>query len=379
MKLAGGFQIAVVAAVSPFASEAETPNISLSAIVETWQLASGGIDQGNKSGAYLDLNFDGSLSEGAARYHATVLGYAGNREVEDYTGDFGVFSNLITDSEWIVFTAWIELDHKASNSTIRIGQFASDETFCVSETGSFFLNGNFGAIPTVSANISAPIYSVGAGGIEITTSLDNGYIALGAYAGNPGPTDASNHGFEWQAGGADGYTFIGEWGWRYAFADDKKGVLKIGSYLTTGDSERFDSNETVNGNHAFYAVVDQAIAQIGNAVVNGFLRYGYNPLGERSVVTRYFDLGTTINHIIPNRPQDTLGLALSRTSFSENYLRERRNDGARANDNETVLELSYQAPINETISAQLSAQWIGTPHSAEKDAFIFGLRIVSEF
>jgi len=114
-------------------------------------------------------------------------------------------------------------------------------------------------------------------------------------------------------------------------------------------------------------------------VVNGFLRYGYNPLGERSVVTRYFDLGTTINHIIPNRPQDTLGLALSRTSFSENYLRERRNDGARANDNETVLELSYQAPINETISAQLSAQWIGTPHSAEKDAFIFGLRIVSEF
>ena len=369
------FALAASAGVTLLGSQ---PTPSLTFIVETWQLANGGVDPGNKSSAYLDLNLDGEHSAGAMKYHTTFLAYDGNREVDRYTGDFGVYSNLITDSEWIVFTAWIEMQLGDTESTLRIGQLASDETFYTSDTGGLFLNANFGALPTVSANTSAPIYSVGSGGIEIVSPTRNGYAAFGAYAGDPGPGDEDDHGFNWRAGGDAGYTFIGELGWNYALGQIGKGVFKAGSYLTTGEVELFESGNTDKGNHAFYAVFDQQIASIGEAPVHGFLRYGFNPLEDRSVVENYLDFGAAISRFLPQRPNDTMGIAFSRMSFSKDYIFQQRASGESVNERERVVEFSYQATIGENWSAQFSAQWIEPPHRSEEDALLFGLRLVSE-
>lgn len=354
------------------------PTPSLTFIGETWQLAKGGVDPGSKSGGYLDLSLDGQHSASAMKYHATVLAYDGNREVDGYTGDFGVYSNLITDSEWTVFTAWIEMQISDTESTLRIGQLASDETFYISDTGGLFLNANFGALPTASANISAPIYSVGAGGIEITAPSRNGYAAFGAYAGDPGPGDADDHGFNWRAGGRAGYTFIGELAWNFALDENKKGVFKAGAYLTTGEVELFEAGNIDKGNHAFYAVLDQQIASIGEAPVHGFLRYGFNPLEDRSVVKDYLDFGASLSRFLPKRPNDTMGIAFSRMSFSKDYISQQRVSGESVNERERVVEISYQAAIGENWSAQFSAQWISPPHRSEEDALLFGLRLVSE-
>ena len=119
--------------------------------LEGWSLFDGGVDTGESSLALLHLGSDFSFGE-KTHAHVGAFLFSGDNNVDSFTGDFGVYSNVITDSRYILFTAWLQSDFQ--DSSFRWGQLAVDESFFFSETGSLFINGNFGAIPTVSANVS---------------------------------------------------------------------------------------------------------------------------------------------------------------------------------------------------------------------------------
>ena len=121
--------------------------------LEGWSLFDGGVDAGESSLALLHLGSDFSFGDKTHGQVGAFL-FSGDDDVDSFTGDFGVYSNVITDSRYILFTAWLQSDFQ--DSYFRWGQLAVDESFFVSETGSLFINGNFGAIPTVSANVAAP-------------------------------------------------------------------------------------------------------------------------------------------------------------------------------------------------------------------------------
>ncbi len=322
--------------------------------------------------ALLDIGADFTLSE-KTEGHIGFFGFKGDRDVDAFTGDFGVFSNIITDSKAILFTAWLQ--HSFDHSQIRFGQLASDESFYVSETGSLFINANFGAIPTVSANVSAPIFSVGAAGLEWLQHSDTGYWQIGAYAGDPGPGDEDDHGFKWKAGGEAGYFMIAEKAWNYQTGNEWKGVFKIGAYYHSGRFESFAQDTRRDGNHAFYAIVDQTLAD----KLSLFARVGINPKTDRSVVSRFLDLGFNWSGLIENRPNDTFGIAYSHTEFSKDYLQARQRAGDPVRSNERVFEMTYAAGLAGNWIAQPSLQWILNAHETSKDALVAGIRVSTDF
>jgi len=334
-----------------------------STTVETWSLLDGGLGSGTRSRGLFDLGADFELSE-QTKGNFNILVFDGDRDVDAFTGDFGVYSNIITDSSVILFTAWFE--HNFGNKSIRFGQLASDERFYASASGALFINGNFGAIPTVSANVSAPVFSVGSAGVEWLQEVNSGYWQTGVYAGYPGPGDLDDHGLKWKAGGVAGYFFIAERGWNYQAEGKQTRVFKIGTYYHSGSFESFTQAENVKGNHAFYAILDHAIGDSASV----FSRIGVNPKSDRSAVTRYFDLGINLNGLIESRPDDTFGIAYSRMRFS--------SEEAKRPDEE-VFEITYAANIAATWSVQPSLQWILDTRKTTKDVLVAGIRLTTDF
>lgn len=338
--------------------------------LEGWSLFDGGVDTGESSLGLLHLGSDFTIGD-KTHGHVGALLFSGDNDVDSFTGDFGVYSNVITDSRYILFTAWLQSDFQ--DSSFKWGQLAVDETFFVSETGSLFINGNFGAIPTVSANVSAPVFSVGAAGAEYRHNGNHGYLQIGAYAGDSGPGDKDDHGFNWEAGGQAGYFFILERSLDYKLNPSQPGTIKIGGYYHTSQFESFETNRSSKGLASIYGVIDQKLSES----LSFFVRAGFNPNSERSVVTRYVDAGAAWRPFSETRPQDIMGIAYSHTRFSDSFA---KSEPLVSNSrSEQVLEITYSAQLAGEWMMQPSLQWIIDPTNATEDALVGGLRLFREF
>lgn len=338
--------------------------------LEGWSLFDGGVDTGESSLGLLHLGSDFTIGD-KTHGHVGALLFSGDNDVDSFTGDFGVYSNVITDSRYILFTAWLQSDFQ--DSSFKWGQLAVDETFFVSETGSLFINANFGAIPTVSANVSAPVFSVGAAGAEYRHNGNHGYLQIGAYAGDSGPGDKDDHGFNWKAGGQAGYFFILERSLDYKLNPSQPGTIKIGGYYHTSQFESFETNRSSKGLASIYGVIDQKLSES----LSFFVRAGFNPNSERSVVTRYVDAGAAWRPFSETRPQDIMGIAYSHTRFSDSFAKsETLVSNSRS---EQVLEITYSAQLAGEWMMQPSLQWIIDPTNATEDALVGGLRLFREF
>lgn len=337
--------------------------------LEAWSLIDGGVSTGERSMGMLDTGIDFALSE-AIEGHVGFIAFGGDRDIDAFTGDFGAYSNLITDSKAILFTAWLQ--HRFDLGSLRYGQLAVDESFIVSETGSLFINSNYGAPPSLSANAPSPIYSVGAGGIEWFGDLESGNWQMGLYAGDPGPGDRDDHGVNWKAGGNAGYFAILERSWRYG-EEDSSGVFKIGGYYHSGQFDTLESGIEESGNYAAYAVLDHAFDDRSSA----FVRAGYNPKSDRSVVRSYIDFGWAFNGLFGSSLEDRFGIAYSYTAFSRPYRLSRAADAI--SSSEEVIEFTYAAPLIDQWEIQPSFQWIIDSHEANRDAFLIGLRLSAGF
>ena len=343
---------------------------SASLILEGWSLFDGGVETGETSLALLHLGNDFSFGA-TTQAHIGSFFFSGDNDVDAFTRDFGAYSNPITDSRYILFTAWLQ--SAFNDSTFKWEQLAADESFFVSETGSLFINANFGAIPIVSANVAAPIFSVRTLGAEHKYNVQQGCLQFGANAGDPGPGDKYDHGFNWSAGGDAGYFLILEKGLEYQLGPERNGVVQSGTYYHTGSFDSFQSSEQSKGMASFYAIVDQAISDTGA----GFLRIGHNPDSKRSVVDRYLDIGSAWRLFPNRRPQDLFGIAYSYTRFSDSYTGlERLASNSRS---EQVVEFAYSTQIANLWKIQPSPQWIIDPANATEDCLVGGLRFFREF
>ncbi len=337
-------------------------------VIDGWSLLEGGVGSGQRGFGLIDLGADFVLTERLEGHIGGFL-YSGDRDVDGFTGDFGVYSNIITDTRYNIFTAWLQ--HSFSDSYIRMGQLASDENFYVSEGGSLFLNSNFGALPSVSVNVSAPIFSVGAAGAEYQHQLANGYFQVGVYAGDPGPGDRDDHGFKWKAGGDAGYFYIAERGWWLYGNSPLEAQVKIGAYFHSGSFESFSSGSYSRGNSALYAVIDQSLSES----VSLFARVGINPESEYSVIDRYFDIGLNWKGAISSRPEDTFGIAYSHSHFGKEFRNATAIEENRAITSEQVVEITYQSTFAHRWLVQPSLQYIINPFNATEDTFVAGIRL----
>lgn len=126
---------------------------------------------------------------------------------------------------------------------------------------------------------------------------------------------------------------------------------------------------TRRGNWSVYAVADQLVWREAGTTDQGlgvFARIMGGP-GDRNLLNFYVDAGVSYKGLLPGRQNDTLGLGVAYSRFSDSR---GRNDVASGlppiRRNETLVELTYQAAVTPWLQVQPVAQYLLNP-SADPD------------
>jgi len=152
-------------------------------------------------------------------------------------------------------------------------------------------------------------------------------------------------------------------------------------------------NTSYRGQYAIYGLIDQTVWHEARSETQGlsaFTRVTYNPQTDRNLVTWYFDAGLAYAGLFDGRPEDVLGLGFGWAKFSPDL------NGPIAAQNstsgtqtplvkpESLIELTYQAPINPWLTLQPFLQYSinpggrapmpNNPNQAIPNATVVGLR-----
>ena len=242
----------------------------------------------------------------------------------------------------------------------------------VSDYALLFINAAYGPMPIESFNVGAPIWPIG--GFGVWTSIDiseTSGLQLGVYDGNAGDFASNDDGLNNDLGSDDGAMILMEY---FTTTETFGGstTWKIGGFHNTGEEfVDFDSGLTEQGLGAIYAVMDHAISED----LGVWARLGTTLNDDISTVTTYLDGGVVMKSPFASRPDDLLGVAYFWTEFGDAYLRSTPG----VTDDESVLEITYNAPITENLYIQPDIQWIFDAHESNDDVFVVGLRVGVEF
>ncbi len=321
----------------------------------------------------------------------------------------------------LLFEAWFEQYTPGQSLSVRIGQFAADQEFMISQYGGLFINHTFGwaTLPSADLPSAGPSFPLAGLGVraryaprEDTTvllALFNGDPA-GPGTGFPQARDPSGTNFRLHDGlfaiaevqyarhGGDGATGLpgtfklGGWYNAQPFQDQRFNSLGT-SLADPGNNPGTTAGRSLRGNWGVYGVVDQLLwreAGTKDQGIGAFLRVMGAP-GDRNLVDFYADAGLTWKGAIPGRDSDTagIGFGLARNSTSVSKLdSDVRVLTASASypirRHESVLEVTYQAQIAPWWQVQPTAQYVFNlngavlnplnPAKRLSDAAVFGLR-----
>lgn len=395
--------------------------------------------------ADLDLDFAKLAHLPGLKLHASAFEIHGPSGTDKYVGDFGRFSNIDFYDSARLFEAWVEEEWpigKRARLSLRAGQLSSDKEFYGSEMSALFINSSYGVLPTISANLPAPIYAIAAPGVRLRFEPNEAlYVQAAVYDGNPDPdtigdpspgsrsgTTYNHAGIRVNLNSKEGAFALAEIGYRLhqgTGADGLPGTYKLGGFYHTDtfSDDRFDQNrrplgapgstgvpQAHSGNYGGYLIVDQALYRPEEApaavdqkggkdsasppatgVLPGeglaaFLRVSAAP-EDRNTISFYLDGGLEYRGLVPTRDKDLLGLAVSYARFSDSLAPFDVNPNFFAGNpaspyrGEVVVECTYQAVLTPWCAVQPDVQAIvhpGNSHGID-DALVLGLRTVLTF
>lgn len=398
---------------------------------EGWANASGGMKRGATYNGRAELSIDADLDKlmgwGGGSFHVT--GYQIHRANggvgSNFTGSIGDPSNIEARPSTRLFTLWVQQNLFEDKLSVRIGQLAADDEFAISPTAGNLLNGTFGWPDLMAANLvnGGPAYPLATPGVRVqvnpTPELS---ILAAAFSGNPAghncdddPQICDRHGTKFSmsggtlwiaeaqyainqgdnATGLPGVYKLGAWYQNAPFADQKFGYDGTGTRVTLASGQATDPDNH-SGDQGLYAIADQTFWRSSDKAQSlaGFVRMGGAP-SDRNLISFYVDGGLGYTGLIPGRNEDVLTLGVAYQKISKDaasFDKEVRLDdlGYPVRDQETVIELSYLAPVTPWLSMQPDLQYIvhpggnvQNPENTDLDtannAFVLGLRTTITF
>ena len=375
----------------------------------------GGFKQGFVYDGLLDLEVDVDLNKAVGwrggKIHFSGYVIQGQNLSTQNIGNLMTVSNVESEPSIAkVGEAWLEQSLWDDRLRLRGGLIEADRNYMISPTGTVFVNSTFGFPDSWEANMpgGGPGYPNASPGFLGSFDFDENWrLTASVMNGKPvGPdTSSTSYGIEFPVG--DGvltwieaaYTPV------FKFADQSyPGSYKLGGWYNSDTIDNVtmaSSGRTFNqpvitsyrGQYAIYGLFDQTFYREPNSEtqgLNAFTRVTYNPQTERNLVTWYFDAGLAYVGAFDGRPHDTLALGMGWAKFTP-YL-----NGQITGQNtltgtqtpvpkpETMIELTYQAPINPWLTMQPFAQYIinpggkapmpNYPNQAIPNATVVGLR-----
>ncbi|HEX5507265.1 MAG TPA: carbohydrate porin [Pseudolabrys sp.] len=317
-----------------------------------------------------------------------------------------------------LFELYLEQKFADDKASLRVGQFAADTEFFVSDWSDIFFTSGWPSILNDDLPSSGPSWPLATPGARLKIEPNKNFALLaGLFNGDPAGPGAGDP----QARDHSGLLFrlrdppflIGEMQYKYNQDSGLAGTAKLGAWHHFGDFDdrRFDTNGLSladplsngmpaqrRGDSGIYAVLDQQIYRPrggdANKGIGLFGRVSASP-SDRNLIDFYADGGIVFSGMVPSRADD---------KFGATFIYSHVSDAASALDNdrisfsgvpqpvrshEFIVELSYQAQVMQGWTVQPDFQYVvrpggnipdpTTPMTAIKNAAIFGLRTTIKY
>ncbi len=390
---------------------------------EGWGNTTGGLEQGAVYTGLLrfglNLDLDKAIGWHGASMGTTWLWLSGRDASADLVGNFLTISNIAGFNTFRNFELWFQQNLWEDKISLRLGQLAADSEFVISDYGSTFLNGTFGWPAFMYTNLpeGGPGYPMGILGIRLALNpLDWITFQTAVFQGNVYAQNVNNHGFRWRLDSENGYFFLNEAQFRWNHRDIETGLpgqFKAGGWYHTARFDEPDSDSSVRGNYGFYFILDQMLyrepakmaentdaeRKSGKSAVGKsdaasatpaepkseqglgyFGRIAFEPQ-NRNFIGFYFDTGLTYKGLIPNRDDDTAGVAFAYAQLTDGAKDAAIAEGSVGVGSEMVLEATYQAQITKWLTIQPNMQFIFNPGGTQDldNALVVGGRLSITF
>jgi porin len=369
----------------------------LTAVIEVWQNAEGGIRRGNWQNALVDVTTTvegpliGAPSGSQLLGQVQAVGNSRAGSFADDTGAFNPVSGIMANNHIRVFNLHYSQSASDNRWALKLGQLVVDDDFMVSPYAGMFANAAFGSLPSQVATPlcsecarrnAFPVYSVAAPGLWFRFgSVERSASQIGIYYGAPGTDTDTNRGFSWGNSHQSGALIFSERLWHYAIgrldATSRLGLSAHSGRVDDFAAERARQGAAhVRGLYSLYAVHDLVLAadSAGQPLLAAFARAGFVPERGRTVVDAYGDCGFNWFSPFGRRGEDALGVAVSITHFGSDF-----RASAGYPRTQCTLEATYKARLTPRLVVQPDVQWLfnSGPHtlSHRRDtALILGVR-----
>ncbi len=361
---------------------------------------SGGIERGTEwEGALLMmLSLDSEKLAGypGGTFAASSLYIHNSKEFSRYhIGDLNKVSLVDFPDSLRLWELYYEQRLWGNRLSVKAGQLAIDRDFILPEfynslSGITFLNQTF-FYPTLAFNVwdvagLAPGHHAlastpyAAPGVRLRFDPTSRWVfQVGAYDGLP---DRTWSGTRVNLNEAEGALLYGEVGYRHNQAPGAtglKGNFKAGLYYHTDDYADIEqavyaafggiplsSVKQHRGTYGAYALIDHQLYQeqkrddpAAQGLV-GFFRVAGAP-ADRNLTQFGIDGGLVYKGLVPGRDWDTLGVAGSYLAMSDDFARAFRNSSLPEPDYEAAVEVSYKAQVTAWWTLQPSLQYVFHP------------------
>lgn len=346
--------------------------IDLTYTADIWRAARGGVRTGTR---YLD-NFDivaAADMERLVGWRGATVGvyglYNNGASLGELLGDAQTASNIETGVRaFRLYEAWI--DQKIGNTaSVRLGLYDLNSEFDALESSSLFMGSAHGIGTDISqSGENGPsIFPSTSLGARVALSPAAGWTVRAAILDGVPGDPARPERTAIKLGNGDGALLVGE-----VEAPLKEGKLLFGHWRYTALADDV-TGAGQHRNHGYYLRGEsRLVPEAGDAAqgLAGFFRLGIAD-GRTNQFSHLASAGLTYTGLIKGRDEDQLGLAAASAFTSRDY---RRTVGA--DDAETVIELTYRAPLNKWLTVQPNVQYVINPAAdpALGNALALGLR-----
>ena len=352
---------------------AVTPGIDVGATYnqDLFSNVSGGIRHGTAAPGAIDVSVgvDGRAWGGSTdnRFYFDYLGTFGS-SISNGAGDLQGLDNIEAYNTTKLYSAWYQHDFGDSGVMIRMGKQDWNVLFDNLDAAGLFINSSFGLDATAAVSNVSQYPTTAVGAVVRWNFAGDAYVMGSVFDGTPGRT-GHPAGTHIHFNSSDGLFTSAEAG--IAGGGDRPYKLAVGGWYQTADY-RDSIGRLRDHDHGFYVIGQQRLlGGQGTPRLDAFVQIG-GAQGGRNPLDRYLGAGFNVMGLVPERPDDALGLAVARAHASAAY-RDATPDSDRA---ETAIELTYQARINKHWMLQPDVQYIVNPGLGRTvdNAAVVGLR-----
>ena len=345
---------------------------------DAWRNLSGGTAKGGRALDNLDVKFtvdgDKAFKMPGTTFFVYFLNNNGGRP-NDLVGSNGGIDNIeVPARSFKLYEAWAQKEFYDGKISVLAGLHDLNSEFYVTDTSGLFLNPTYGIGTEASGtgDNGPSIFPYTSAAVRLAVHpTDSTYAQVAIFDGVPGDP---NHprGTHIEFKDKEGALAIAEGG----IKSEALGHFAVGTWEYTAGRPDQLTPAIERKTAGVYFLADRSIYKDSDRTVNAFARLGFTN-GKVNQFKDSWSLGFVFSGFIPSRKDGQIGLALSRSDNSSEYVAANAPIGK----SETQAELTYRDMLMPWLSLQPDLQYTIDPGSnpALRNAWTLGMRLGIDF